>query len=158
MSLLFNQNTIVNASFPLRQSLNNGETKAYMGMPQKFNVADGGASFAMGRNIFIKSRANIAKASPDNINPPNSFSHSQTVISQAHQISIRNSKPINNTSTDLYIQRKKNNAIGQGSTKPALATTEIISFKNFDKNFKTSALRRARSGGCVAPAKKGAVR
>ena len=158
MSLIFNQNTIVNASFPLRQSLNNGQTKAYMGIPQKFNVADGGASFAMGRNIFIKSRANIANANPDNINLPNNSSYSQTVISQAHQISIRNSKPINNTSTDLYIQRKKNNAIGQGSTKSALATNEIISFKDVNKNTKNSALRRARSGGCVAPAKKGAVR
>ena len=145
MTLIFNGNTIVNASFPLRQSLNNGQTKAYMGMPQKFAGADGGASFAMGRNTFIRgSTLNQEKnADPKNADPKNA--------------NPKNGKPIKNTSSDLYIQRKKNNAIGRGSTKQALATNEIISFKNVNVNTTNAALRKARSSGCVAPAKKGAL-
>ena len=37
------------ASFPTKQSINNGITDGYYGMPQKFRGADGGNSFSVGR-------------------------------------------------------------------------------------------------------------
>ena len=40
------------SSFPLKQSKNNGITNTKMGMPAKFQGADGGASFAIGRNQY----------------------------------------------------------------------------------------------------------
>ena len=60
-------------------------------------------------------------------------------------------------SNDQYIQRLKNRAIGSGSTN---RQAEDFSFKTNDKtnlNVTNQALRKARSGGCIAPAKKGAI-
>ena len=52
---------------------------------------------------------------------------------------------------------KRNKAIGKSSTKINLANNAKLSYRSQDNNLKNSALRRCRSGGCVAPAKKGAI-
>lgn len=59
--------------------------------------------------------------------------------------------------TSLYIQKKRANAVGKSSYKVGLPPSAPYSTKNFCPSYTRSSLQRARSGGCVAPAKKGAI-
>ena len=138
------------ASFPLKQNINNGITNSKGGMPQKFRGADGGASFAMGRSLYAN-RSRLPTTS----------------LEELYRIQKMNNingfyvtgKPINIQSSDQYIQRKKNLAIGKGSMPGFNNGSTDLSFKsNKNSNINTSndARRRCRSGGCVAPKKKGA--
>ena len=59
-------------------------------------------------------------------------------------------------------QLKRINAIGQSSTKQGLPTDAPLNFSsqskaNWSNTTRNSRLQRCRSGGCVAPKKKGAV-
>lgn len=49
------------------------------------------------------------------------------------------------------------NAIGKSSTKVGLPSNAPLSFKSNDNTIRNTALQRCRSGGCVAPKKKGAI-
>ena len=57
----------------------------------------------------------------------------------------------------LYINILKANAVGQSGYKVALPNAAPISTKNYMPSSTRSSLRRARSGGCTAPKKKGAI-
>jgi len=59
--------------------------------------------------------------------------------------------------SSLYVNIKKSNAVGQSVYKVALPTSAPISTKNYLPSSTRSSLRRARSGGCIAPKKKGAI-
>ena len=51
----------------------------------------------------------------------------------------------------------KSIAVGKSSYKVGLSLEQPIGTKNYDTSLKRSALRRARSGGCTAPKKKGSI-
>jgi len=59
--------------------------------------------------------------------------------------------------SSLRVNILKANAVGQSSYKVNLPNSAPISTKNYYPIGTRSSLRRARSGGCVAPAKKGAI-
>jgi hypothetical protein len=59
--------------------------------------------------------------------------------------------------SSLRVNILKANAVGQSSYKVNLPNSAPISTKNYYPSGTRSSLRRARSGGCVAPAKKGAI-
>jgi len=59
--------------------------------------------------------------------------------------------------SSMYVDIKKSNAVGQSAYKVNLPNAAPISTKNYFPSSTRSSLRRARSGGCVAPAKKGAI-
>jgi len=59
--------------------------------------------------------------------------------------------------SSMYLNIKKSNAIGKSSYKVGLPTASPISSKNYYPSGTRTSLRRARSGGCVAPKKKGAI-
>lgn len=59
--------------------------------------------------------------------------------------------------SSLRVNILKANAVGQSSYKVNLPNTAPISTKNYYPSGTRSSLRRARSGGCVAPAKKGSI-
>ena len=59
--------------------------------------------------------------------------------------------------SSLYVNILKANAVGQSGYKVNLPNSAPISTKNFAISSTRSTLRRARSGGCTAPAKKGAI-
>lgn len=59
--------------------------------------------------------------------------------------------------SSMYLNIKKSNAIGKSSYKVGLPTEAPISTKNYYPSGTRSSIRRARSGGCVAPKKKGAI-
>ena len=56
-----------------------------------------------------------------------------------------------------YVDIKKSNAVGQSAYKVNLPVEAPISTKNYMPSSTRSSLRRARSGGCTAPRKKGAI-
>jgi hypothetical protein len=63
-------------------------------------------------------------------------------------------KPIDSSSrTDIL----KSRAIGKSSYKIGLPIDAPISTKNYDKSYMRSCVRRTRSGGSVAPKKKGSI-
>jgi len=57
----------------------------------------------------------------------------------------------------LQIQRKRALAVGKSSYKIGLPDAAACSTKNYYPSGVRSTIRRARSGGCVAPKKKGAI-
>jgi hypothetical protein len=59
--------------------------------------------------------------------------------------------------SSLYLNIKKSNAVGQSAYKVNLPNSTPISTKNYYPSGTRSTIRRARSGGCVAPKKKGAI-
>mgnify|MGYP005988330111 CR=1 FL=1 len=116
-----------------------------------------------GQNILIKQRGNNARLwgvrpMPQKFNP----SAGDSMFSNARMMYSRNSgtTPTSKESTydacnndqSGYIQRRKMNAIGKGT----MVNTDPLSFRSSDANTVNSRLRRCRSGGCAAPAKKGA--
>ena len=148
------------ASFPLKQSKNNGITYQKNGMPQKFSGADGGTSFAIGRLQYVNTDkpSNITlKELYDNKPPSCSYVIGRQITTRCN----RGGKPFNIESSDQYIQRKKNQAIGKG-TMPGQTEdggSTVLSFKTqtaSNNNTIRAAVRKCRSGGCVAPAKKAA--
>ena len=57
----------------------------------------------------------------------------------------------------LQIQKKRALAVGKSSYKIGLPNEAACSTKNYYPSGVRSTIRRARSGGCVAPKKKGAI-
>lgn len=59
--------------------------------------------------------------------------------------------------SSLHLNTLKSNAIGKSAYKVGLPTSAPIGSKSYYPSGTRSAIRRARSGGCVAPKKKGAI-
>jgi hypothetical protein len=59
--------------------------------------------------------------------------------------------------SSLYIQKKRANAVGKSSYKVGLPNLAPYSTKNYCPSSTRTSLQRARSGGCVAPPKVGAI-
>ena len=113
---------------------------------QKFQSSDNGGSYALGRRAFQKSI---------------SISHEQEQLtnkdSKCHDNKCNygnNSKPTQNMSNDLRIQRLRLQAIGRGSR--VVSNNEDVNIeKNVtnNKNTVNSALARVRGAGYLAPTK-----
>ena len=56
-----------------------------------------------------------------------------------------------------YTELQRINAIGQSSTKQGLPVSLPLSFRSSDSTSRNNARIKVRSGGCVAPKKKGAI-
>lgn len=134
-------------SYPKKQYINNGITNSKFGMPQKFKGADGGASFSIGRNVFIKT------ASLNNTN------NLISLIEDYKNNKNNSGKYIPVQNADSYIQRKKNIAIGKGSlpTKNKYNDSYDLSFKQNNsqiiQNEAYNARRKCRNSGSVPPPK-----
>jgi len=59
--------------------------------------------------------------------------------------------------SSLYVNAKKGYAVGKSSYKVGLPPADPIATKSYFPTEMRTSLRRARSGGCVAPKKKGAL-
>ena len=116
------------ASFPLKQSDDNNQTRALMGMPFKPNTMAQGNMFSMYRKAYVKKAGG----------GEGFFDASQ------------------------YIELKKINATGKSSTNATGTNStgtnvaNLMSFSGVDPNSVRDGKRKCRSGGCVAPKKKGA--
>jgi hypothetical protein len=60
-------------------------------------------------------------------------------------------------SGSMYTNICKSIAVGKSAYKVGLPLEDPIGTKSYDTSFRRSALRRARSGGCTAPKKKGSI-
>jgi hypothetical protein len=59
--------------------------------------------------------------------------------------------------SSMYIDKLKSIAVGKSAYKVGLPVEAPIGTKSYDTSFRRSSLRRARSGGSVAPKKKGSI-
>ena len=123
----------------IKQADNNAVLSAPSAMPAKFYPSDGGNDFAMGRAVYLRTLggANYASAA-----------------SSAYCQGGSKKWAVQNHDTELYIERKRNNAIGQSSINAAGVP---LSFRSNDNTIRNTRLQRCRAGGCTAPRKKGAL-
>jgi hypothetical protein len=123
----------------IKQADNNAVLSSPSAMPSKFYPSDGGTEFAMGRNVYLRTLGGA------NYESPTSSSYcqggSRKWATQNHD-------------TVLYIERKRNNAIGQSSIN---ANGVPLSFRSNNSNIRNTLLQQCRAGGAVAPPKKGAL-
>ncbi|MCK4822155.1 hypothetical protein KA005_40710 [bacterium] len=125
---------------------NNGISVARMGMPQKFNPSADDSLFSQGRRSFVQ---NTYK------------NYNRSLWARSLEGAAQN-QPINKTGIALnrntgddVVRMRKIKAMGGSTNAKSLGNTQLT-YKNFDYNTSKDAARRCRSGGCVAPAKKGA--
>lgn len=134
---------LIPASFPTKQSINNGITNGYYGMPQKFRGADGGNTFSSGREVYARA-----------IHKENDL----VALQKEYNKKSIPGKPVGVQDSTLYMERKKNIAIGKGTIPgpETTGTSSTLSFKaqyNSNRNTVNSALRRTRNLGYVPPPK-----
>ena len=110
-------------------------------MPAKFQSADGGATFATGRRIFKKNTDYVGTRT--NLYTPQKKGGKLLGVDGQDR------------SAGSYMERRKAMAIGKGSYS---GNMEKLAFARRNGNDSNRARRRARSGGSVAPAKKGAIK
>lgn len=110
------------------QNLNNGALAGNKAMPQKDSTSDNTSSFQMGRKMYIDTL-------PEPIEPTKKW------------------MPAARDASDIA-RRRRVAALGKGSIN---VNPNLLAFTEYrDVNTTNNALRRARAGGSVAPAKKNA--
>jgi len=152
--------------------LNSSQTPAQMGYhsygvlngvhpnPPQFYPADGASEFAQARfqyaNVdtskiqqMIARKKVLAQSSPYRFF--SASSQRQLPISSSHMNYIAP------TPSSMYTSIRKRQAVGKSSYKQGLPAEAPLSYKSYDRNDVKTALRFVRSGGCVAPAKKGSI-
>ena len=165
----------INANFPIKQSINNAIVPkgiGWGGMPKKFYGADGNNSFSMGRKVYSKNEKNQWNSTTNGRFGPdlvNAFKNKQECCNNNSTIKSQKNpgnrlfrhtqevgKPVSGnksivTTSDEYIRRKKNMAIGKG-TDPKLA--DDFGLKGISNSMTaTQSRRKARSSGYVVPPK-----
>jgi hypothetical protein len=123
----------------MKQADNNAVLSSPSAMPSKFYPSDGGNEFAMGRSVYLRTLGGANYASP---------------LNSAYCQGGFKKWATQNHDTELYIERKRNNAIGQSSIN---ANGVPLSFRSNDTTIRNTRLQQCRAGGCTAPRKKGAL-
>lgn len=101
--------------------------------------------------------SSIQKAQQDNLGK---LSPPTTKVSYSSQRQFAVSSHVNYIAPipgSTYTNIKKSIAVGKSAYKVGLPLDAPIGSKSYDTSFRRSALRRARSGGCTAPKKKGSI-
>jgi hypothetical protein len=125
----------------IKQRGNNARLWGIRPMPQKFNPSAGDSMFSNARMMYSR----VSGTAPTS--KESTYASKETTYDACNN---DQSGYIHDQSG--YIQRRKMNAIGKGT----MVNTNPLSFRSNDANTVNSRLRRCRSGGCAAPAKKGA--
>ena len=115
-------------------------------MPQKFNVADGGNSFILGRRAFFNNT--YVSHQVQNLGNNNSSTNSVKTDRLGTE-SGNNPRPLPNKASDLRIQRLRLSAVGGGSAR-LKDSSDKVSYKPEDhKNVVNNAKTRVRGGGAA---------
>jgi hypothetical protein len=150
-----------NASFPLRSNrIGLALANARTGMPSKNLTSDNGATFSTGRKTYYSLNSGKPEPLLTYLDNPKFSKSGYNYIGARNMQSLQNGKPIPNNSSDLYIARKRNLAIGRGSTQNQNVTNPAISFNtNTASNLNTinQARHSCRNSGCI-PSRKVANR
>jgi hypothetical protein len=112
-------------------------TQRTINMPEQFGPSAADTLFAMNRASYLRTAGAVGV---DDVKY-NALLHKKT-------------KTFTSTDSSSYIQSRRIQSIGYSSTRAPLGDT--LTFKSPVLQVQKEALRRCRSGGCVAPAKKGA--
>jgi hypothetical protein len=109
-------------------------------------------------NMNTNSRQQYIRATSKNQQQTNTNTNTTQVYSTQRQIPISsNFNYITPLASSMHINIKKSIAVGKSAYKVGLPLSAPISTKNYLPSGTRSALRRARSGGCTAPKKKGSI-
>jgi len=151
-------------SIPMKQPNNNGVmANIQMGMPFKPNNMTQGSAWSTERRIYL----NGIPQKPTGKILPAPCTYSSNPVNMPHHSARKScdSKKVidieyfakqtllaNHSSSDVTSRRK---AIAIGKSSGMSEPKNELSFRTQDKNIVRSALSRCRSGGCVAPPKKG---
>ena len=182
MSLItfpLSSNTTGPATFPLHEGIiNNKQTNAIKGMPFKPNTMEQGASFALGRVAFARAPEQYKlsskpptpaqmKSATSGFGGGNGFTGGLITkmgsLSSKSQLVGKGAKNWASSSTRTENLRRmaigsgSMNALNSGAVQTSLSSQVKTSFSSQNLNDSNDALRKCRSGGCIAPAKKGAV-
>jgi hypothetical protein len=102
----------------------------------------------------VSNNVNFQQNALGKLSPPNRY----TIYSSQRQIpTSTHTNYIPPIDSSLYLNILKSNAVGQTAYKVNLPNSSPISTKNYYPSGVRSTIRRVRSGGCVAPKKKGAI-
>ena len=112
-------------------------THRTINMPEQFSPSAGDTLFAMNRASYLRTAGAVGA---DDV--------------KYNAILNKKTKIYNSTDSSSYIQSRRIHSIGISSTRAPLGDT--LTFKSPVLQVQKDALRRCRSGGCVAQAKKGA--
>lgn len=113
-------------------------------MPPKFNVADGGNDFILGRRAFFN---NIHKSHLIENLGNNNSSNNSLKTNRLTSESGNNPRPLPNNASDLRTQRLRLSAIGSGSSK-LKNQNDTLSYKpSTHLNTINNAKAKVRGGG-----------
>jgi hypothetical protein len=106
-------------------------------MPEQFGPSASDTLFAMNRASYLRTAGAVGADD-----------------TKYNAIMNKKTKIYTSTDSSSYIQSRRIHSIGYSSTHTPLGDT--LTFKSPVLQVQKEAIRRCRSGGCVAPAKKGA--
>jgi hypothetical protein len=126
--------------------------------PPKFGMADGSSEYSNARHYYSNTATSvkqqmIARERAIASASSNFFSSS----TQKQYPTTTHMNYIQPISSGQRMSILKSQAVGKSSYKVGLPVEAPLSFKSYDRNDVKSALRMARSSGCVAPKKCGAI-
>jgi hypothetical protein len=127
--------------------------------PPQFYPSDNSSEFSQSRRQYsratgISQKQQLLATERAKFSHPNRFFS----MSTQNQYSVStHTNYIPPPASSLYTSIKKSQAVGKSSYKQGLPNSSFLTYKNYNKNDVKTAIRFARSGGCVAPKKKGAI-
>ena len=126
--------------------------------PPQFSPADGASEFSNSRRYYWRTAQSVDAQAAATVLAKASRPTNYTAYTSQRQYPV--STHMNYIAPKESSQRTemlKAKAVGKSSYKIGLPTNAPLSYKNYNKNDVKTALKFARSGGCVAPAKKGSI-
>jgi hypothetical protein len=130
--------------------------------PPKFYPADGASEFAQSRFQYAnvdtsKAQQMLARARVVAQSQGRGYKFFSPSTQREVAVSGSHMNYISPPPSSMYTSVRKRQAVGKSSYKQGLPAAAPLSYKSYDANDVRTALRFVRSGGCVAPAKKGSI-
>ena len=127
--------------------------------PPQFSPANTGAAFAQARSQYVNVDTSKRQQMLARERVVLSSTANQYVLPTQQQVPVNNSHMnyIAPPPSSMYTSIRARQAVGQSSLKQGLPVNAPLSYKSYDPNDARSALRGARSSGCVPPPKVGSI-
>jgi len=126
--------------------------------PPKFYPSDNGGDFSTARSQYLRTASsNQATKTGIKENPDNRPMTYFCADTQRSYLVSGATKYVAPKDAGSYLATIKSRAIGKSSFKQGLPEYVPLSYKNYNRNDVKTALKFARAGGCVAPAKQGSI-
>jgi hypothetical protein len=126
--------------------------------PPQFYPADGSSEYSNARAQYWNTAISVKQQQIARERAINS--HTNIFYSPSTQNKYSVSTHMNYITpppSGMYTSILKSRAVGKSSYKQGLPSETPLSFKNYNRNDVKTSLQVARSGGCVAPKKKGSI-